>query len=476
MHPPIPLAEDKQPLYRQVYLRLREAILSGAFARGAKLSSTRALAGELGVSRTITVLVYEQLISEGFLVGKTGSGTYVSSELTALPKARCEEAVDFRLSRYGSSALAARAGLQGLPRKPALRYDFAYGRSDLEEFPFEMWRRTFLRCARKAPVSELDYGPASGSAALQQAICLQVRRSRGVVCDPDQVIVVNGSQQALDLIVRVLLERGDRAVMEEPGYQGTRLILRAAGARVIGVPVDRDGLKTAKLPRSARLAFVTPSHHVPTGAVLSLARRLALLDWAKRRGTIVVEDDYDGEFHYEGQTVDSLQGLDQEGRVIYVGTFSRTIFSSLRIGYLIAPRRLVEPLAAAKWLSDRHTATLEQRALAEFISVGAYERYLRRLRRKNAARLGALLEALRLRLGDRFEITGEKSGTHLMLWLASRAAEEKAIAEAAARGVGVYGVAPYFLGTQTRGGILLGYARLREKEIAEGIRRLSTVL
>jgi GntR family transcriptional regulator / MocR family aminotransferase len=474
MRSSIPLAKDDKPLYRQVYLRFREAILSGAFAPGKKLPSTRDLAAQMGISRTVTVLVYEQLASEGFVAGKAGSGTYVSADLNRFKQPRSEESRNLRLSRYGSSAVGARARLEVPLKRQALRYDFAYGRSDLEDFPFEMWRRTFLRCARMAPVSELDYGPACGSVALREAICTHLRHSRAVVCDPEQIIVVNGSQQALDLITRVLLEHGDKVVIEEPSYQGTREILLAAGAKVLGVPVDRDGLNIARLPQSARLVFVTPSHQFPTGVVLPLSRRLALLEWAKRKDAVVVEDDYDGEFRYEGQPVDSLQGLDNEGRVIYVGTFSRTIFSSLRIGYLISPRRLLPALTAAKWLSDRQTATLEQNALAEFISDGTYGRYLRRVRRKNASRRQALLNAVRIYLGNRVEITGESGGAHLVLWLKARTVEDNVIEAAASRGVGVYGIRPYFTGTPPRGGLLLGYSRMREKDVAEGIRRLGS--
>jgi len=361
-------------------------------------------------------------------------------------------------------------------RKPLLPYDFAYGRSDLETFPFEMWRRILLRSARKAPVSELDYGPASGNVALQEAVCTHLRRSRAVVCDPSQVIVVNGSQQALDLIARVLIERGHRVAIEDPTYQGASEVLRGAGARLLPVPVDRDGINTAKLPPNARMAFVTPSHQFPTGAILSLARRLELLGWAKRRNAVIVEDDYDGEFRYEGQPLESLQGLDREGRVIYVGTFSRTVFSALRIGYLIAPKVLVPAFTAAKWLSDRHTATLEQQTLAEFISSGMYERYLRRVRRRNAARRDALLNAIHNHLGDSVEVTGDSAGAHVVLWPRHRIAEQNLITSAAAAGVGVYGISPYFLRRPPRTGFLLGYSRMREREIREGIRRLSEVL
>ena len=472
----LPLSGQGGPLFRQVYLHLRDAILSGAFHSGEKLPSTRDMAEQLGISRTVVLLAYDQLLAEGFAEGRSGSGTYVSSGVGVSQSAPLDNPVKLRLSRFGSSAAAAWSRVN-LPQRPTrlLHYDFAYGRSDLETFPFEMWRRLLLRCARKAPVSELDYGPAGGNVALREAICAHLRRSRAVVCDPSQVMVVNGSQQALDLIARILIERGDRVAIEDPGYQGTRGVLLAADARLFPVAVDRDGLNPSKLPPSARIAFVTPSHQFPTGATLPLARRLELLEWAKRRNALVVEDDYDGEFRYEGQMVESLQGLDRGGRVIYIGTFSRTVFSALRIGYLILPRALVPAFTAAKWLCDRHTATLEQQTLAEFISSGMYERYLRRVRRRNAARRRVLLEAIGKCFGDRVEVTGDGAGAHVVLWPRDRITEEAAISGAASREVGIYGISRYFLKRPLRTGIMLGYSRMRETEIREGIRRISEV-
>jgi GntR family transcriptional regulator/MocR family aminotransferase len=333
-----------------------------------------------------------------------------------------------------------------------------------------------LRVARSASVSALDYGAAAGNVALREAITTHVRRSRSVACDASQVIVVNGSQQALDLIARVLITSGDDVAIEDPSYQGTREILRAAGARILPVAVDRDGLNPNKLPSTARIAFVTPSHQFPTGAILPLARRLELLEWAKRKSAIIVEDDYDGEFRYEGQSLDSLQGLDRQGRVIYIGTFSRTIFEALRIGYLIAPRNLVSAFSAAKWLCDRHTATLEQETLARFISSGMYERHLRRVRRRNAARREALLSAIRLHLRDRVEVAGDGAGAHVVLWPRHKVSEESVIAAAAARGVRVYGISGYCVTKSRRTGIMLGYTRMNETQIREGIRRLGEVL
>jgi GntR family transcriptional regulator/MocR family aminotransferase len=473
----IPLSKKGGPLSRQVYAGLRQGILSGSFRAGDRLPSTRDLAEQLGISRTVVLLAYEQLVGEGFAGGRAGSGTYVAEGLGGNKPRRLEKSAKLRLSRYGSAAadVAATVDFPGRRSIP-LRYDFAYGRGEVATFPFEMWRRILLRHARKAPVRELDYGAAAGSTRLREAIAVHLRRSRAVICDPSQVIVVNGSQQALDLIARVLIERADPVAIEDPQYQGVREVLRAAGARLQPVPVDRDGLNPARLPENARIAFVTPSHQFPTGAILPLTRRLALLAWARSKDAVIVEDDYDGEFRYEGQPLESLQGLDREGRVIYVGTFSRTVFSALRIGYLVAPKSLVPAFTSAKWLCDRHTATLEQEALAEFIASGMYERHLRRVRRSNAARRKALLGAIDKYLGDRVQVSGAGAGAHIVLWPGTGVSEDAAIQRAASRGVGIYGISRYFLTRRSCTGLMLGYSRMNETEIQEGIQRLGEAL
>ena len=471
----IPLSRGAGPISRQVYLGLRNAIVQGAFRPGDRLPATRDLAEQLEVSRTVVLLAYDQLLSEGFIEGRAGSGTYASRIFSENRKA-VPDSARLRLSRFGCSAAAAASTVDFPRRQPTNpRFDFAYRRSGVDEFPFEVWRRILLRRARKATVRHFDYGPAAGSLALREAIAIHLRRSRAALCDSSQVIIVNGSQQALDLAARVLMERRDRVVVEDPQYQGAREVFRAAGAYLHPVPVDRDGLNPAKLPRSARIAFVTPSHQFPTGAILPLPRRLALLEWAKKANAVVIEDDYDGEFRYEGQAVESMQGLDTEGRVIYLGTFSRTIFPALRIGYLIAPKSLVSAFTSGKWLCDRHTATLEQETLAEFISSGAYERHLRRTRRANAVRRTALLEAIHKHLRG-MEVTGDSSGTHVVLWPGCKSSEEDLIALAASHEVGVYGLAKYFLKTPTRPGLMLGYSGMTEVQIWEGIRRLATAL
>jgi GntR family transcriptional regulator/MocR family aminotransferase len=460
-----------------VYLGLREAILSGSLRAGEKLPSTRDLAEQLGISRTSVLLAYDQLLAEGFAVGRKGSGTYVSSHVKVAGRRAPEKSVRLRVSNFGASAAAAWKQMNFPPlSKKRLPYDFAYGRSDVEKFPFAMWRRLLLRCSRKTSVSRLDYGPTGGSVALRNALSVHLRRARAVECEPSQITIVNGSQQALDLIARVLIEKGDPVAIEEPGYQGAREVFRAAEADLIPLAVDRDGLIPDRLPSRARMAFVTPSHQFPTGAILPLARRLALLEWAKRANAVVVEDDYDGEFHYEGQPLESLQGLDREGRVIYIGTFSRTVFSALRIGYLIAPMRLVPAFTAAKWLCDRHTATLEQEALAEFISSGMYERYLRRVRRRNAMRREAMLEAIGSHLGERVQVQGDGAGAHVVFWPKRKVNEEAVIAAAAGQGVRVYGIGGYYLKEPKRTGFVLGYSRMSEEQIREGIRRLGEII
>lgn len=479
----IPLSKRGEPLFRQVYGGIREAILAGTLRGGERLPSTRDLAEQLGISRTVVVSAYDQLLAEGYATGRTGSGTYVAEKLeTSRGKrgtTRARKAA-LRLSRYGNAVRGAASAVD-TPRRqePVPRYDFANGRSDLGTFPFAVWRRLLLRQAREASVRQFEYGSALGNLALRKAICGHLRRSRAVECEPEEVIIVNGAQQALDLVIRVLVEPGERVAIEDPHYNGAREAFRAAGARLCGVPVDRDGLNPALLPDDARMAFVTPSHQFPTGAILPLERRLALLAWARRRNAVILEDDYDGEFRYDGRPLESLQGLDTEGRIVYLGTFSRTVYPSLRIGYLVAPPSLVPTLTAAKWLSDLHSSTLEQETLAKFIESGFYERHLRRLRRRNTARRAALLEAIGRHLGDRVEVTGDGAGAQVMLWPKARVSEAGVIQKAARLGVGIYSIAHCYLEggkSERRAGFVLGYASLKEREIREGIRLLGTVL
>lgn len=479
--------EGKGPLFQQIYEGIRQAILEGRLEAGARLPSSRVLADELGVSRTTVLLAYDQLLAEGYVNGRMGSGTFVATELpdAALRAARKRGGVREekpsapRLSTYGARL----TGEIEVPpaRTKGVRYDFRYGLPPVEEFPHETWRRIVARRLRSASLRSLQYGPAAGYEPLREAIASYLARSRAVSCRAENVLVINGSQQALDLTARVLLDPGDRVVLEEPQYQGARKIFQAAGARLVAVPVDAEGLDTASLPRTARgakLAYVTPSHQFPSGAVMTLPRRLALLDWAESTGAYVLEDDYDSEYRYCGRPLESLQGLDRAGRVIYTGTFSKVLFPSMRVGYLVLPEPLFEPFSKAKWLADRHTPTLEQEALADFIEEGHFERHLRRTRTKNAARREALLESLDEHLGDRVKVQGENAGIHVIAWLRDVGVEEvdALVERARSEGVGIYPVAPYYLDPPDRAGLLLGYTSLSERDIRAGVARLAKVL
>ena len=464
-----------EPLYRQIYDRLRARILSGELEVGERLPSSRDLADELRVSRNVVLLAYEQLEAQGYVRGRSGSGTYVSERLAGRPEAAPRRRISLELSRFGASVAAGASDLD-LPQKGRhdLPYDFSCGHGNLQCFPFVMWQRVLRRHAARVTLA-LDDGPIAGSDALRRAICAHLRRARGVLCDASGIVIVNGSQQAVDLVVRVLLERGDHVAIEEPAHQGMRELLRFSGAHLHPVPVDADGLVPEGLPASARALFVTPSHQFPSGSLLALHRRQALLNWAARANALIVEDDCEGEFQHKERRLPPLQGLDTEGRVIYVGAFSRTIFPALRLGYLVLPPGMVSAFSAAKWLCDRHAATVEQEALADLITSGLYERHLHRILRSSAAARAALLEAVQEHLGDRVTLTGDGVAGHIVLWLDCDVAEESVVAGAAACGVRVHGLAPCFA-NNPRPGILLGYTGLREAQIREGIRRLGTVI
>jgi GntR family transcriptional regulator/MocR family aminotransferase len=471
-----------QPLHRQLYDELRRSILTGRLAAGQRIPSTRALAGSLGVSRATVTQSYEQLISEGYLQTAVGSGTSVSAQLPddllQTPPLKPSRGLSIgaqttvRLSRYG-------ARLREVVREPEQRLpiNFKYCRPAVDQFPADEWRRLLLRQYRAGDAAMLDYAEdGRGYAPLRAAIASYLARARAVRCDAEQVIVVNGSQQALHLIAGVLLDPGDAVAMEEPGYLGARHTFRMHGARLHPVPVDESGIRVDRLPATrTKLAYVTPSHQFPTGAILSLQRRLELLAWAEQSGALIVEDDYDSEFRYGSRPIPALQGLDQNESVIYAGTFSKILFPSLRIGYLVAPRALVDVFERAKWLADRHTPTLEQRALADFIREGYLDRHLRRMRTLYDKRRQALVCALHHHFGDRVTILGENSGMHLMIRLRSRLDADRLVRRAAEAGVGMNSARIYYTGPGGEDEFVLGYAGLSERKIQEGVKRLAKI-
>ncbi|MBX3023519.1 PLP-dependent aminotransferase family protein [bacterium] len=478
--------DGEGPRFRQLYRALRAAIVDGTLAPGARLPATRALAGELGVSRTTVLLAFEHLAAEGYLAGRHGSGSYVQAapapRRTTLARGANQPAP--RLSAYGAALAAAqrRPLFSGYSsERPALPYDFRYGAPSMVDFPLRAWQRCLGRRARRAAPRAYDYGHRQGSPALRAALAGYLRRARGIACEPDEMLIVNGSQQALDLAARVLLDRGDRAVVEEPGFEGARNALRAAGAELVFAPVDGEGFDPAVLARggrAARLAYATPSHQYPLGGVMPYGRRVALLDWAARADAWVIEDDYDSEFRFAGRPLEALKALDEQRRVLYVATCSKVMFPALRIGYAVLPPALVEPFTRAKAIADGGSPVLEQDALADFIAGGDFERHLRRSRSRLGARRAVLLAALERELGDAVEVAGANAGMHLVVWLRDVPATRiGALARAAAEvGVGIYSVSPFYATPPARAGLLLGYAALDERDIRLGVERLARLI
>src|SRR5579864_1803923 len=405
------------PLHRQIYEQWRTGILTGRFRRGERVPSTRDLAATLSVSRSTVSESYEQLISEGYLDAAQRSGPFVCHELPdeALRPGRTrvaakDEEPAVRLSRYG-------AGLRDdflYPATPPGFIRFTHWRPDLERFPFALWRKLVMRHLRAGTHELFDYRElfdyaeqSAGHQPLRREIAAYVARSRAVRCTPEQVVIVNGSQQGLDLCVRLLLEPGDEVAFENPGYQGANRIFQAYGTRLRPARIDGDGVVIGDLGRRARAVYVTPSHQFPTGVSMSLARRLELIEWARSRRAAIIEDDYDSEYRYRGAPLPSLQGLAQGVPVIYIGTFSKVMFPGLRIGYVVAPPQLAARFVRAKWLADRQTAVLEQSALADFLREGHLDRHIRRMRRLYGLRREALLESLQRHFGDRAAAGGD---------------------------------------------------------------------
>ena len=473
------LRKTDGPLYRRVYHALKSMIRDGRLTPAARLPSTRELATDLGVSRNTVMLAYEQLLAEGYVVSRNRATTAVAGSLPI--SARPAPARPKPGHRPPVSTYARRLStlLGALPARAAgLRYDFRYGEPSIDEFPRDIWRRLLAARARRRPRDAFGYTDAAGYPPLRGALAEYLKRARGVVCEPEQLMITNGAQQAFDLAARVLLDPGDVVVVEEPHYPGITIPFAAAGARLAYAPVDSGGLQTHRLPSRAQLAYVTPCHQFPTGVIMPLERRLALLAWAARSNSWVIEDDYVSEFRYEGHPLEALQSLDRDGRVIYVGTFSKTLFPALRIGYLVLPRSLVPSFVAAKWAADRFSATLAQEALADFITSGHFERYLRRAGNRNAAKRRALIGALSQHFGDRVEIAGENTGVHLVVWLNDVRPRDldAVITRAREAGVGLYSMAPFHAHPPRRAGLLFGYASLTEADIRAAIRRVADLI
>jgi GntR family transcriptional regulator/MocR family aminotransferase len=472
------------PLYRQLYNALREVILNGQLRSGARLPATRALASEFGVSRNTVMNAYAQLLAEGYVAGEVGSGTYVARTLPdELLHARTNSIQVHHLTGVGRALSLRGARLASMrvptPRFPSELKAFRPGVPALDAFPYELWARLMARRWRRPQRSLLGYGDPAGYRPLRQAVATYLGEARAVRCVAEQVIVVAGSQQALDLTARMLLDEGDEAWIEDPGYLGARGALLGAGGRLAPIPVDDEGLDVAmgetRSPE-ARLVYVTPSHQYPYGVTMSLPRRLALLKWASQAGAWVIEDDYDSEYRYAGRPLAALQGLDSEGRVIYLGTFSKVLFPALRLGYMIVPSDLVDAFMAARALADRHSPVLDQAALADFISDGHFARHIRRMRALYAERQAILVAAATQELAGLLQVDPAEAGMHVVGWLPQGVDDLEASRRAASHGVDAPPLSMYSLQPLRRGGLLLGYTAVGEEDIRQGVQRLAKAL
>jgi GntR family transcriptional regulator/MocR family aminotransferase len=479
MEPLLGLAIDLPPresrdLLGALHRQMRSAILDGRLKPGLRLPATRALAQGLGVSRNTALAAYDLLLSEGYLVARRGAGTYVAEGLPQ-PKARAPRTapgLDRRLTPFWRAAAAAAPAA-----KTPHRFDFRIGLPDKGPFPFHVWRRLSARALRALSKAPAAYAEPEGRPALREAIAKHVAFARAVACRADDVVVTAGAQQAFDLIARVLVTPGRTVVAtEEPGYPHLRNAFAAAGAAIRPVPVDAEGMAVERLPAAARIVCVTPSHQSPTGAIMSLARRTALLDFARRNGAVVVEDDYDGEFGFAGRPLDALQTLDRAETVFYVGTFAKSLFPALRLGFVVAPPWARPALVAAKRLVDWHPPVLAQDTLAAFIAEGHLARHVRKMRRIYGERRAVLKEALARQCGERLRVLAGEAGLHLAALLAGGKSASAVAAAAAAGGVGVQSLASYGTSKAARFGLAFGYGMIGAERIEEGVRRLARVL
>lgn len=474
------------PLYRQLYDGFREAILEGRLRAGQRIPSTRSLATELQVSRFPLLNAFDQLAAEGFFESRVGAGTFVANCVPGSP--RPPERAKLRgpaLRRRGRAVSRETDFLLRRDTAPWLRGwgAFRVSQPAVDRFPVGVWSRLVGRSVRKereVPDSlSLSYGDPMGDRPFREAVAAYLRTARAVRCEADQVMVVSGSQQALSLTARVLLDAGSPVWVEEPGYGGARDVLRLRGARLVPVPVDDEGLNVAagvQRCRRARAVYVTPSHQYPLGMTMSASRRLQLLDWARRNGSWIIEDDYDSEYRYEGPPVASLQGLDRDSRVLYIGTFSKVLFPALRLGYIVIPDDLVARFAAVRDATDIFPPTFAQTVLAEFIREGHFARHLRRMRALYRERRGALVGAITEELGAALTVLGGDTGMHLVATLPKGSRDRDASTRAAGQGLWAMPLSSCYLGKPSRQGFVLGFGGTGVPEIRDGVRRLGSVL
>jgi GntR family transcriptional regulator/MocR family aminotransferase len=472
------------PLHKQIYDGYRTAILGGDLSPGQQIPSSRDLTSALSVSRFPVLNAYAQLLAEGYLETRAGAGTFVSSSLPEQLMSVSQPAGNLEPSTSGPRPVSRRSSLYpSFSFAPRMRSWGSFGvhQPALDQFPFKIWSNLVVRHTRNPQANAIHHVDPRGSERFRIAICNYLRTARGVKCEPDQVIVVSGSQQALDLTARVLLDPGNSVWVEEPGYPLQHNLLVGAGCHLISVPVDREGMDIAaaikRAPR-ARAAFVTPSHQYPLGSTMGASRRIQLLNWAQNAGAWIVEDDYDSEYRFESLPVPSLHGLDMNSRVIYIGTFSKVLFPSLRLGYIVAPRDLVDRFVAVRFSMDIFPPYLYQEVLSDFINEGHFTRHLRKMRQVYKARRSALVENLAQEFSsnDGFEVHGAEAGMHLAMTLPTGFSDQELCAKAAKERLWLWPLSPTYRSEKPRQGFILGFGSTPTDRVPKAVRQMRSVL
>jgi len=457
----------RNDLTGEIYRQLRRAILDGRLPPGGRLPPTRELAAQLSVSRTTVTVAYDRLMGEGFITGRVGAGTFVSDDLPGAGH------------RTGATGEILRPrpiwdDLTPLVVEHPAEFDFRPGIPDARLFPYQSWRRLLAREFSATAVGAGHYADPAGHAGLREAIAGHIGVSRGVQATAEDVVVTNGTQQAVDLIARVLLAPGDQVAVEDPCYRPPWRLLATLGAKVTGVPVDDQGMIVDAIPPGTRLIYVTPSHQFPLGMSMSLPRRLALLAWADRHQAAILEDDYDSEFRFGGRPIEPLQTLDRAGRVIYVGSFSKTLLATLRLGFVVVPASLRHAVRTAKLLTDWHTPLPLQGALARFIHQGLFARHLRKTRAVYRARHEQVVEALTEQFADRLKPIPSAVGLHLAATAPGTSDQELEglLGRASAAGVELLPLSLYAVDTPPQPGLIIAYGAIPTSRIGEGLGRL----
>jgi GntR family transcriptional regulator / MocR family aminotransferase len=463
--------DGRRDLAGQIYRQIRAAIVDGHLRAGEALPPSRELARQLAVSRNTVGVAYDRLQGEGFIEARIGAGTYVCAHLAVSdPPGPHRTRQELTPHPGWLTSYPTWNAIGWELTQETIQYDFGIGVPDISLFPFETWRRLVSRELRLSSVRTAMYGQPAGHLGLRAAIARHIGVSRAVSADPESICVTNGAQQAFDLIAHVLLQPGDCVAVEEPGYPPLRMIMNAHGARVSPVRVDHQGIVVAEIPEEARLIYVTPAHQFPLGLPMSLSRRIELLTWAAEHDAAIIEDDYDSEFRFGGRPIETLYGLDTSGRVLYVGTFSKTMFPAIRLGFIVMPKSLAQAVRLAKFATDWHSPLINQAALARFIDEGLFARHLRKMRIEYAGRHQQIRSVL-AEQGDWLTPIDSVAGLHLAALLpdSQQLSVEDLLSRASGSGVLAWILQGFYAGEQATPGLVLGYGAIPVPRIAEGL-------